>query len=65
MKLIFYHFLHLYFLTLFEVIFYIYYIMPYEKELIYNLFDLDKKYTDTINNTRFTVYIFRNKKLFK
>ena len=51
MKLIFYHFLHLYFLTLFEVIFYIYYIMPYEKELIYNLFDLDKKYTDTINNT--------------
>lgn len=51
MKLIFYHFLHLYFLTLFEVIFYIYYIMPYEKELIYNLFDLDKKYTNTINNT--------------
>lgn len=51
MKLIFYHFLHLYFLTLFEVIFYIYYIMPYEKELIYNLFDLDKKYTDTLNNT--------------
>ena len=53
MKLIFYHFLHLYFLTLFEVIFYIYYIMPYEKELIYNLFDLDKKYTNTINNTYF------------
>jgi len=51
MKLIFYHFLHLYFLTLFEVIFYIYYIMPYEKELIYNLFDLDKKYT--INSTYF------------
>lgn len=39
MKLIFYHFLHLYFLTLFEVIFYIYYVMPYEKELVYNLFN--------------------------
>ncbi len=42
MKLILYHFLHLYFLTLFEVIFYIYYVMPYEKELIYNLFDSAK-----------------------
>uniref|UniRef100_A0A6C0IFD7 Uncharacterized protein n=1 Tax=viral metagenome TaxID=1070528 RepID=A0A6C0IFD7_9ZZZZ len=39
MKLIFYHFLHLYFLTEFEVIFYIYYVMPYEKQLILNLFD--------------------------
>ncbi len=52
MKLIFYHFLHLYFLTLFEVIFYIYYIMPYEKELIYNLFDLkNHQYTNVINIT--------------
>lgn len=39
MKLIFYHFLHLYFLTEFEIVFYIYYIMPYEKQLILNLFD--------------------------
>ena len=39
MKLIFYHFLHLYFLTEFEVIFYIYYVMPYEKQLIFKLFD--------------------------
>jgi hypothetical protein len=39
MKLIFYHFLHLYFLTLFEVIFYIYYVMPYEKKIIYDLFN--------------------------
>jgi len=38
MKLIYYHFLHLYFLTEFEVIFYIYYVMPYESLLIYNLF---------------------------
>ena len=41
MKLIFYHFLHLYFLTEFEIIFYIYYVMPYEKLLIFNLFDTD------------------------
>jgi hypothetical protein len=39
MKLIFYHFLHLYFLTLFEVIFYIKYVMPYEKKIIFDLFD--------------------------
>ena len=39
MKLIFYHFLHLYFLTLFEVIFYIKYVMPYEKKIISDLFD--------------------------
>jgi len=39
MKLILYHFLHFYFLTLFEVIFYIYYVMPFEKKIIYDLFD--------------------------
>ena len=36
MKL-YYHFIHLYFLTEFEILFYIFYIMPYEKELILNL----------------------------
>jgi len=30
-------FIHLYFLTEFEILFYIFYIMPYEKELILNL----------------------------
>lgn len=34
---LYYHFIHLYFLTEFEIIFYIFYIMPYEKELILNL----------------------------
>ena len=41
MNLIYYHFLHLYFLTEFEMLFYIYYIMPYEKTLILSLFDLN------------------------
>ena len=60
MKLIFYHFLHLYFLTEFEIIFYIYYVMPYEKLLIFNLFDTsdlekilplyNKTYIETYNN---------------
>lgn len=36
-----YHFIHLYFLTEFEILFYIFYIMPYEKELILNLISLD------------------------
>jgi hypothetical protein len=45
MKLIYYHFLHLYFLTEFEVIFYIYYVMPYESLLIYNLFKKKDMYS--------------------
>jgi len=36
-----YHFIHLYFLSGFEILFYIFYIMPYEKELILNLISLD------------------------
>lgn len=36
------HFIHLYFLAEFEVFFYIYYIMPYEKSLIYGIFKIDK-----------------------
>jgi hypothetical protein len=39
MKIIYYHFLHLYFISEFEIFFYIYYVMPYENELIYNLFN--------------------------
>jgi len=34
-------FIHLYFFTEFEIFFYIFYIMPYEKELILNLIDID------------------------
>ena len=58
MKLIFYHFLHLYFLTEFEVIFYIYYIMPYEKLLIYNLFDSNdlSDILPSYNKTLFDLY---------
>ena len=36
------HFIHLYFFTEFEIFFYIYYILPYEKELVYNMFDINK-----------------------
>jgi hypothetical protein len=34
--------IHIYFLTEFEVLFYIFYIMPYEKELILKLFDFNE-----------------------
>ncbi len=33
------HFIHLYFLTVFEVIFYMYYVMPYEKSIFKHMFD--------------------------
>ena len=63
MKLIFYHFLHLYFLTEFEVIFYIYYVMPYEKSLIYNLFDSNDitKILPSYNKTYIDLYYNENK----
>jgi len=43
-------FVHLYFLIIFEIIFYLYYIMPYEKKLIYGLFDVSK-YTNIVNTS--------------
>ena len=36
------HFIHLYFFTEFEILFYIYYILPYEKKLVYDMFDVSK-----------------------
>ena len=39
------NFIHLYFFTEFEIMFYIYYILPYEKQLVYNMFS-----TSDINN---------------
>jgi len=44
------HFIHLYFLTIFEVIFYIYYIMPYEKSIFKHLFDNDLDMIPQLNN---------------
>ena len=38
---LYHHFIHLYFLSEFEILFYIFYIMPYEKDLILNLLSLD------------------------
>ena len=49
-------FIHLYFLIEFEILFYLYYIMPYEKALIYNLFDVSK-YTNIQNKTYVVNYI--------
>jgi len=49
-------FIHLYFLIEFEILFYLYYIMPYEKALIYSLFDVNK-YTDIQNKTFVVDYI--------
>ena len=63
MKLIFYHFLHLYFLTEFEIIFYIYYIMPYEKQLIFKLFDTNdlEQILPSYNKTIINSYYNKNK----
>ncbi len=49
-------FIHLYFLIIFEIFFYLYYIMPYEKALIYNLFDISD-YTDIKNKSVLIYYI--------
>jgi hypothetical protein len=40
-QLFIHHYIHLYFLTEFEIFFYIFYIMPYEKKLIFDLIKLD------------------------
>ena len=47
------HFIHLYFLTIFEVIFYIYYIMPYEKSIFNHLFDDDISMLHKLNITNY------------
>ena len=47
------HFIHLYFLTVFEVIFYIYYIMPYEKTIFKHLFDDDISLLPKLNTTNY------------
>ena len=49
-------FVHIYFLIIFEIFFYLYYIMPYEKTLIYNLFDISD-YTDIKNTSNLLSYI--------
>ena len=49
-------FVHLYFVIIFEIFFYLYYIMPYEKTLIYSLFDISD-YTDIQNKSNLLSYI--------
>lgn len=45
------HFIHLYFFTLFEVLFYIYYILPYEKSIFKHIFDDEISSISKINIT--------------
>lgn len=47
------HFIHLYFLTVFEIIFYIYYIMPYEKTIFNHLFDDEISSLSKLNITNY------------
>lgn len=44
------HFLHIYFFTEFEIFFYFYYILPYEKQTVYDMFTKNKvlQYDDKI-----------------
>ena len=51
------NFIHLYFFTEFEIMFYIYYILPYEKQLVYNMFStLDYNNYD-VNNYNITTLL--------
>ena len=49
------HFIHLYFFTVFEVLFYIYYILPYEKSIFKDIFDDDIASIPKINITTMTL----------
>ena len=55
------HFIHLYFFTIFEVLFYIYYILPYEKSIFKHIFDDDITSIPKINITLLTPYFSINK----
>ena len=48
------HFIHLYFFTVFEVLFYIYYILPYEKSIFKHIFDDEISSIPKINITSLT-----------
>ena len=49
------HFIHLYFFTLFEVLFYIYYILPYEKSIFKHIFDDEISSIPKINITLLSI----------
>ena len=49
------HFIHLYFFTVFEVLFYIYYILPYEKSIFKHIFDNEISSISKINITTLTL----------
>ena len=49
------HFIHLYFFTVFEVLFYIYYILPYEKSIFKHIFDDEISTIPKINISTLTL----------
>ena len=46
--------IHFYFITLFEVLFYLYYILPYEQQLLFGLFEFDSDQLATKYNITVT-----------
>ena len=54
------HFIHLYFFTVFEVLFYIYYILPYEKSIFKHIFDDEISTIPKINITTLTLTLISN-----
>ena len=46
--------IHFYFITLFEVLFYLYYILPYEQQLLFGLFEFDSNQLTTKYNITVT-----------
>ena len=54
------HFIHLYFFTVFEVLFYIYYILPYEKSIFKHIFDDEISSISKINITTLTLLTQKN-----
>ncbi len=55
------HFIHLYFLTEFEIIFYIFYVMPYEKSVFKTIVkNMVKDIKNSIDDVTFSIGIYSN-----
>lgn len=50
------HFIHFYFFTEFEIFFYIYYILPFEKKLVYDMFSFNKIKSKFADDTIVTLF---------
>jgi hypothetical protein len=56
MKLLLYHYIHFYFISEFEVLFYVYYILPYEKTFINKLFTTNNLPYSVNSTTKIDIY---------